>query len=119
MSDQTTTIEQLKAQVRTFIDERDWLQFHTPKDLSMAISVEASELLEKFLWVDKKQSFEEVDKNRQEVEDELADILITALCFARVANIDISQAVAKKFKLNAQKYPVNKAKGRYTKYNKL
>ena len=67
MTDKTTSIRELRDFVEAFIDLRDWYQFHTPKDLSMAISVEASELVEKFLWIGSQKSFQEVDKNRQEI----------------------------------------------------
>lgn len=118
-SDETTTIRELRDLVEAFIDEREWFQFHSPKDTSMAIAVEASELLEKFLWVDTKASCDEVNKNREEIEQELADVVITAINFARSAHIDIAGAVYKKMELNAHKYPVAKAKGRSTKWDKL
>lgn len=118
-SDETTTLRQLRDYVEAFIDAREWYQFHTPKDLSMAISVEASELVEKFLWIGSRASFDEVKKNRAEIEQELADVVITAINFARAANIDIAQAVYEKMELTAKKYPLEKAKGRYEKYDKL
>jgi len=119
MTDKTTTIRELRDHVEAFIDARQWYQFHTPKDLSMAISVEASELVEKFLWIGSQKSFQEVDKNRQEIEEELADVVITAINFARAAKIDIASAIEKKMLLNAQKYPLEKAKGKYCKWDKL
>jgi len=119
MTDKTTTIFELRNLVEEFIDSREWYQFHTPKDLSMAISVEASELVEKFLWIGSQKSFQECDKNRQEIEDELADVIITAINFARAGKIDIASAVEKKMLLNAKKYPLEKAKGRYQKWDKL
>ena len=118
-SDSTTTIRQLRDTVEVFINEREWFQFHTPKDLSMAISVEASELVEKFLWIGSKKSFEEIEKNREEIEQELADVVITAICFARAAKIDIAGAVQRKLNYNETRYPVDKAKGRFTKWDKL
>jgi len=119
MTDKTTTIRELRDLVETFIDAREWYQFHTPKDLSMAVSVEASELVEKFLWIGSQKSFQECDKNRQEIEQELADVVITAINFARAAKIDIATAVQEKLQHNNQKYPVQKAKGRYHKWDKL
>ncbi|MCK5633181.1 nucleotide pyrophosphohydrolase [bacterium] len=119
MIDKTTTVQELRNLVEAFIDDREWYQFHTPKDLSMAISVEASELVEKFLWIGSQKSFQEVDKNREEIEQELADVVITAINFARAAKIDISSAIEKKMVLNAKKYPLEKAKGRYDKWDKL
>ena len=119
MSDKTTTIRELRDLVEAFIDEREWYQFHNPKDLSMAVSVETSELVEKFLWISQQKSWQEVDDNREEIEQELADVIITAFNFARAANIDIADAIRKKMELNAKKYPLAKAKGRYCKYDKL
>jgi dCTP diphosphatase len=118
-SDETTTVRQLRDRVEAFIDAREWYQFHTPKDLSMSISVEAAELVEKFLWIGSRASFEEVEKNRTEVEEELADVVITALNFARAAKIDIAAAVYRKMELNERKYPIDKARGRATKWDKL
>jgi len=119
MLDKTTTVQQLREHVEKFIDEREWLQFHNPKDLSMALSIEASELMEKFLWIDSKKSFQEIENNKEEVEQELADVLMLVICFARIAKIDISGALARKLEHNTKKYPVDKAKGRFTKWNKL
>ena len=76
MKDQKTTIEQLKKLAKEFVEERDWQQFHSPKNLSCAITVEASELLEKFTFVDSQESFKELETNRQEIEDELADVVV-------------------------------------------
>lgn len=119
MNDKVTTLRELRDLVEKFIDARDWYQFHSPKDLSMAISVEASELVEKFLWINQKKSFQEIEDNRQEIEYELADVIITAINFARAAKIDIAKSVENKIKLNAKKYPIEKAKGKYTKWDKL
>jgi len=119
MLDKTTTVQQLREHVEKFTDEREWLQFHNPKDLSMALSIEASELMEKFLWIDQKKSFQEIENNKEEIEQELADVLMYVICFARVAKIDLSGAVAKKLEHNAKKYPVGKAKDQCTKWNKL
>ena len=119
MQDVTTSVQQLKEFVGMFIAEREWNQFHNPKSLSMAIAIEASELMEKFQWCDNNKSHKEAEINREEVEQELADVIITALCFANAVGIDIAKAVKNKTELNAAKYPIHKAKGRYTKYDKL
>lgn len=119
MEDRDATVEQLRAIVSKFIDEREWFQFHSPKNLSVSIVLEAAELMEKFQWCDNLDSFKEVEKNRDEVEQELADVVIYAFNFARVANIDIAKAIIKKMEINAQRYPVQKAKGVSTKHNKL
>ncbi len=119
MNDQTTTIQQLKDLWAKFVQERDWQQFHSPKNVSMDIAIEAAELMEKFLWIDVADSHQEVEKNRQEIEDELADVIAAALCFANACNIDIARAVERKMAENRKKYPIEKAKGKYTKYSAL
>ena len=119
MDDCNTTIKELRAIIDQFIDERDWSQFHSPKNLSISIALEAAELMEKFQWCDNTQSFEDAINNREAVRQELADIIITALCFARATDIDIASAVRNKIEINGSRYPIHKAKGVYTKYDKL
>ncbi|HJM68670.1 MAG TPA: nucleotide pyrophosphohydrolase [Candidatus Babeliales bacterium] len=116
MKDQKTTIEELKKMAKDMVEERDWLQFHSPKNLACAISVEASELLEKFTFMDSKESSKELESNRQEIEDELADVIIASLCFANVAKIDLTTAIANKFEEIKAKYPVELCKGKKDKY---
>ena len=106
-------INTLIKKIVKFRDERDWEQFHNSKDLALALSVEASELLELFLW--KKNE----DFNLDQLKDELADVLMYALLLAEKNNLDIHQIVLDKIKKNADKYPVDKAKGNATKYNEL
>lgn len=106
-------INKLIKKIVKFRDERDWEQFHNSKDLALALSVEASELLELFLW--KKNE----DFNLDQLKDELADVLMYALLLAEKNNLDIHQIVLDKIKKNADKYPVDKAKGNATKYNEL
>lgn len=96
-----------------FRNERDWEQFHNPKDLALAISIEAGELLELFLWKNP------ADANKEKVKEELADIFSFALLMAEKYNLDIKQIILDKTKQNAEKYPVNKAKGIAKKYNQL
>ena len=119
MSDIKTTFADIKKDVKQMVDERDWNQFHSPKNLAMSISVEANELLEKFLWMDNAPSFEELKTNRQDIEDECADVLIVLTAFANACNIDLSKAVRAKLEKTKAKYPIAKAKGRYTKYTEL
>lgn len=107
------TIEELKARVVAFRDERDWQQFHNPKDLAINISLEASELLAEFLW----KSPEEA--TRGNVQDELADIVIGALLLAEHYGFDLNAIVTEKLEKTANKYPVEKAKGRREKYTEL
>jgi dCTP diphosphatase len=120
--DSNTTIQTLKQLLRDFRDERDWQQFHDPKNLAEAISVEASELLELFLWKnasDVKRSMKSDLEFRKSVEEELADVLCFSLSFANVAKIDVARAVKEKVEANRLKYPVEKSRGRATKYNRL
>jgi NTP pyrophosphatase (non-canonical NTP hydrolase) len=116
MNDSKTTLIDLKALIEAFVSEREWQSFHTPKNLSMAIAAEAAELMEKFLWIDSQASYDELETNRQEIEDELADVLIVCLCFANRTNIDIAKAIASKLEEVKAKYPVDKVKGKYHKY---
>lgn len=108
-----TDINSLIKNIVKFRDERDWEQFHNSKDLALALSVEASELLELFLW--KKNE----DFNLDQLKDELADVLMYALLIAEKNNLDVHQIVLDKIKKNADKYPVDKAKGNSTKYTEL
>jgi NTP pyrophosphatase (non-canonical NTP hydrolase) len=115
-SDQTTTLEQLRQVVRQFVDERDWRQFHSPKNLSMALSVEASELMEIFQWVEPIVS-RDVDamNKRREVEEELSDVLCYALAIANELDIDLASAFQAKMQKNRTKYPAAEFRGRYGK----
>ncbi len=96
-----------------FRNERDWEQFHNPKDLALAINVEAGELLELFLWKNAE------DANKEKVKEELADILAFAFLLADKYGFDVKQIVLDKIKQNGEKYPVDKAKGSAKKYNEL
>lgn len=106
-------LEKLMAEVRQFTIDRDWDQFHNPKDLAVALSIEASELLEVFLW--KKPEDAKIEK----VKEELADVINYALLIADKYNLDVAEIVREKMKCNAEKYPIEKAKGVATKYNEL
>ena len=102
--------------ILNFRNQREWKEFHTPKNLAIALSVEASELLEIFQW----STDNEIDKSRKaEMEDEIADIYYYLLLIAHESNINIKSAFKKKMKTNEKKYPVDKSKGNSTKYNKL
>lgn len=119
MQDTTTTISDLKRTIKKFIEEREWQRYHSPKNLSMQIAAEAAELMELLLWVESKESFEEVTKNKEAIEHEIADIAHGIICFCIQTNIDLSSAIEKKMALNAQKYPIEKAKGKRVKYTHL
>ena len=109
----------LQAQLREFVFERDWDQFHTPKNLAMALVAEAGELVEHFRWLTPEQSAQLPDHTRAEVELEVADVLLYLLRLCDKLEIDPIAAGAKNLELNAEKYPVEKARGRATKYDKL
>jgi len=108
--DEQTTIMELKKQVSRFRDERNWLKDDTPKNLAIAISLEAAELLEHFQWKTDQQIREAVKDGlkKNQVSDELADILIYCLGFSDVLEVDISKAIEVKLRKNAVKYPVTK-----------
>ena len=121
MKDADTHLQEIKDRVLAFAKERDWEQFHAPKNLSMAIAAEAAELMEHFLWQSSEASRSdmEAEELRSKVEEELADVFIFAIEFANVTGIDIATIVDTKIKRNAEKYPVEKAKGRSSKYTEL
>lgn len=109
----------LRGRLEQFIQERDWDQFHTPKNLAMALLVEAAELLEHFQWLTPEQSASLPAQTRAEVEQEIADVLLFLLRLSDKLDIDPIQAAQRKLAMNADKYPVEKARGRATKYDKL
>ncbi|MBN2563722.1 MAG: nucleotide pyrophosphohydrolase [Phycisphaerae bacterium] len=115
MPDRTTTVAELREAVQRFVDERDWRQFHSPKNLSMAIAIEAAELMEHFQWVGTRESGEVRDspQDMRLVREELADILCFALSFANALEIDVATAVQDKLAKNAQKYPADRFRGRF------
>jgi NTP pyrophosphatase (non-canonical NTP hydrolase) len=119
MADSITTIESLKNDVKKCIEEREWQQFHSPKNLSMAIVSEATELMDLFLWCENAASYQELEKHRQDVEDEVADIAFALLSFCIQHKIDLSKAVTHKQIEKERKYPVEKCKGKSTKYTEL
>lgn len=105
--------EELTNTVKAFIDAREWDQFHNPKDLALALSIEAGELNEAFLWKKSEQAMPE------KIREELADVLIYALLLARKYNWDIPTIIKEKLAANAVKYPVDKARGNAKKYNEF
>lgn len=103
-----------------FREDRDWNKFHTPKDLSIAISIESSELLEHFLWNNKCSDEIKSDlKALKGIQEEIADIFIYLIYLAKELDLDIDTIIADKIKLNSIKYPLDKCKGSSKKYNKL
>lgn len=117
--DEKTTVEELKKIVAQFRDERDWKKYHKPKDLAESISIEAAELLEKFQWKNEDEIINMLKGKKDAISEELADILIYCLNFSDVTKIDIAEVVKKKIEDNKRKYPVEKIKGNYKKYNEL
>ena len=119
--DQKVTVEELKKLVAKFRDEREWNKYHNPKDLAVSMSIEANELLELFQWKTNEE-VEELLKNNekyQKVMEELADVMIYCLNLADTIGADLSDAIKKKLELNEKKYPIEKIKGNYRKYNEL
>ncbi len=111
--DRSSDIEEITKRLRVFNHERDWEQFHDAKNLALSLSIEASELNECFLW--KKAE----DAIREKVEEELADVFLCAFMLADKYGFDVKDICLKKIDRNAQKYPVDKAKGSAAKYNEL
>ena len=112
-------LDALRSQLAQFADERDWDQFHNPKNLAMALIAEAGELVEHFQWLSPQQAENLAAEAKSEVELEIADVLLFLLRLADKLNIDLIAAAEKKMAMNADKYPVAKSKGKATKYNKL
>lgn len=121
LTDAGTTLADLKARVLAFARERDWEQFHAPKNLSMALAAEAGELMEHFLWCSPEASraIAQEPAKRRKIEEELADVVIYALEFANMTGIDVAAVIEAKMAANAKKYPVEKARGRSDKYTEL
>ncbi|TXG36972.1 nucleotide pyrophosphohydrolase [Seonamhaeicola maritimus] len=108
-----TNLKEVITKLKNFRDERDWKQFHNSKDLALAISIEASELLELFLWKDNE------DIDHEKMKKELADIFSFALLLADKHNLDIEKIILDKIEENSKKYPIDKAKGTAKKYTDL
>ena len=115
MSNQDS-LDNLRARINAFVNERDWAQFHTPKNLAMAMIVEAAELVEQFQWDTPAESQQLSPEKREAVSHELADTFVYLLRIAEVLDIDLIGAANQKIELNALKYPVDKAKGSNAKY---
>ncbi|MGE0757046.1 MAG: nucleotide pyrophosphohydrolase [Pirellulaceae bacterium] len=113
--DHSTTVAQLRDVVRSFVAERQWQQFHAPKNLSMALAIEAAELMEHFQWVtvEDSRAIGATPERQTAVEQELADVLCYVLALANELQVDLTQVVRAKMELNARKYPINEIRGRY------
>ncbi len=110
------SLDNLRNRINQFVEQRDWQQFHSPKNLAMALIVEAAELAEHFQWVTQQESYELSSEKREQVSHELADTFVYLLRIADVLDIDLIQAANTKMDLNAKKYPVEKVRGRNNKY---
>ena len=113
------TIEEIQAAIRKFRDERDWMQFHNPKDMATAIAIEASELQEIFLWKTGHEIEKVTEHKREQITDEIADVAAFLFELADNLKIDLGQAVLDKLDKNALKYPADKSRGSSTKYTEL
>jgi NTP pyrophosphatase (non-canonical NTP hydrolase) len=115
MNDADTTLGELRELVRQFVDARDWRQFHSPKNLSMALAIEAAELMEHFQWITTDASRRVADDtdNLPAVCDELADVLCYTMALANELQVDLSEALRKKMEKNESKYPAHEYRGRY------
>lgn len=112
------TYEEVHRDLRAFVDERAWDAFHAPKDLALSVAVEAGELLEIFQWRDLTAA-DLTAEDRRRIGEELADVAMYAMLLADKAGLDLLDAVARKLEDNARKYPVEKARGRADKYDRL
>lgn len=112
--DQTTTLSDLMALIEKFVDQRDWAQFHSPKNLSMALAIEASELMDLFKWHTEQESIEAMRRTtiKRAAADEIADVMIYCLAFANRNGINVTQAVRRKVAKNRRKYPAREFRGR-------
>jgi dCTP diphosphatase len=121
MSDDRTTVQDLRAIVAEFVSARDWEQFHNPKDLAAAIAVEAAELQALFLWrsADDAASLALAGGMRMAMKEELADVIILCLSLANAAGVDVSSVVRQKVEANGAKYPVELSRGSAAKYTEL
>jgi len=111
------TIDELTAEISAFRDARDWRQFHNPKELAVAMTAEAGELLQHFVWQNPEQSERRMTDRRAAIEDEIADVAILLFELADSSGIDLAAAMRAKLARNGERYPVDKARGSNAKYN--
>ena len=112
-------LKSLKVKLEEFNKERDWDQFHAPKNIAMALSVEASEIVEIFQWMQEEESFELDTGEKERLEEELGDVFLYLQLLASKYDIDLLEAAKKKLAKNKEKYPIEKAKGSSKKYSEL
>ena len=119
MNDQDTTLAQLRARARAFNEARDWARYHSPRNLAMALSVEAAELLELYLWCEDGGPQPAVTSRSPKVADEMADVLLCLLNLAEKTGVDLAAALESKMVRNEAKYPPAVARGRMEKWDEL
>jgi dCTP diphosphatase len=119
MTMKQTTLEELTKLVTRFRAERDWAQFHTPKELAISLVVESAELLELMQWKQGEELTKQIERKREAIEDELGDVLHSVLLLAHDLGLDLAAATKKKLEKVGKKYPVEKARGRASKYDEL
>jgi NTP pyrophosphatase (non-canonical NTP hydrolase) len=112
-------ITELTKRIIAFRDARDWKQFHNPKDVALSLVLEAAEVMEHFQWKNREEMEKYIVTNKADIGEELADVLYWILLMSHDLKIDILETLEKKILKNEEKYPVEKAKGKHTKYNKL
>ncbi len=115
MNDAVTTVADMKQVLRQFVDQRDWSQFHAPKNLAMSLAIEAAELMEHFQWIDVAESrqLQDCESRKAEIADEIADVLCYTLAIANVMDVDLADAFEKKMAKNRVKYPAEEFQGRW------
>ena len=112
-------IQKITEEINKFVDERDWRQFHNPKDMALSILLEAAELVEHFQWLKGDEIEERSVARKSEIQEEIADVAVLLFEMAHNLQIDLGEAIRLKMIKNRQKYPIEKAKGKHTKYDKL
>lgn len=112
-------IQRLTKEIIAFRNRRKWKQFHNPKDVSLSLVLESTEVMEHFQWKSPEEIKNYVKKNKEAISEELADVLYWILLLSHDLNIDIEKSLDKKLKINNEKYPVKKSKGVHTKYTEL
>jgi len=113
------TLKDLQAMIRQFVDDRDWDQFHNPKDLSISLTLEATEVLEHFQWKNSEEMLKHSSDKKEDIGEELADVFYWVLLLSNKLEIDLVDAFKKKMDKNHAKYPIDKAKGSHKKYTEL
>lgn len=112
-------IKEITEKIKKFRDARDWMQFHNHKDMALSLILEAAEVLEHFQWKSEKEIEEYIKESKNEIGEEIADVGIYLFELADNLGIDLRDAIEKKLNKSSLKYPIEKAKGKHTKYNKL